>query len=262
MRMRCIEFSLTCDPVLHNLSRFWDLHLGEQRCIIQNRIRELGHEGDDGLVDYLLEVLSGTAARSGERDGIDRRVERNVIETYADRNCTSELRCECCGYHFRAEDISPRKRAIAVDAGLSLSNFIEPRRLEDDLKPISREGKDRLFLRLELDHVIPRLGLGSSTTQNIRLLCSFCNSGKSHYRYPGEAIAESISASASYAFGTTDSATWIARTAVTAILMNQRKSEVSDHTYRSSELTVRFRGGTLGQWLVPWNLEVVAYVDF
>jgi len=268
IRTRCIELSLACDPVLRDLSRFWDMHLGNHRNLIRLRIQELGMAPEnDELIEQLVECLGSNTARNGCFDAIDRRVERLVIETYCDRNGTTELRCECCGYHFRSEDVNPRRRAVAEDAGLVLAEFIDPRRLEDDLKPVSREGKDRFFLQLELDHVVPRLGLGASTKGNLRLLCAFCNLGKTHYKYPGEAIAECISASASLSFGTTASATWIARTAVNAILTHSRSSQLSSANYCSTELTVRFRScndrdSTGSDWLVPWNLQVLSYEDF
>ena len=56
-RVRCLELFLVCDSVLRELSRYWELHLGEHRAVIRDRMHELGIEADDELVEHLVEAL-------------------------------------------------------------------------------------------------------------------------------------------------------------------------------------------------------------
>lgn len=259
---RAIELYLSCDLQLRDLSRFWEMYAGQHRTLIKQRLAELGFEkNDEKLVEDLFHMLGSDSARQSKQQSVDTVTERRLFETYEQRNKTSQLRCELCGYHFSRPDLSAPRRLIAENSGLTLADFIEPRRREDDFKPIGKTGNDRDFLRLEIDHVIPRLGLGGTTLCNLQVLCAFCNAGKTHYRYAGEMAAECISASASHLFRTTESITWLSRGFVAAVSNADRRSMHSRLSYNQTELSVRFKPNTESHWLVPWNFIVVSYDD-
>jgi len=183
--------ALLCHPDIHAIAVSWDRLLGRHQRVLESRLAKLGIPSPpEEFVRYLLSCLGSYNARRNNSDQISPAVERTAIESYEARNQSVEFRCECCGYHFREEDMSSRRLAISEECGLSCAEFIDPRRSEDIVKPISSPGsKDRCYTKLELDHVVPQSSLGWASEDNVRVLCRFCNSGKDCYMRPMEAYS-------------------------------------------------------------------------
>lgn len=206
---------------------------------------------------HLLSCLGSYNARRNLCDTISPITESEVISSCFQRNHSRKLRCECCGYHFRTEDVNSRRKAIADDLQVEFSDYIDPRRAEDPLKPISTPGsKNRYYTRLELDHVVPQSSLGWGMEDNIRVLCRFCDSGKDCYHLSLEPYSIMLANSLAIAYRDLSQ---IGRTLVTTVATLRhfgRHCTVcgSEH---DKEFTIRFRRerATSSEWFMPCNLR-------
>ena len=262
LRARSVELAILCHPKISYISTNWDRFLGRHKKILEVRLKEIGFtEVSNHFLNHLLGCLGSYNARRNQGDAISQRTESEVFSSYLKRYYSRKLRCECCGYQFCTEDVNSQRKAIADDLQLEFSDYIDPRRAEDPLKPISTPGsKDRYYTRLELDHVVPQSSLGWGTEDNIRILCRFCNSGKAGYLHSLEPYSSLLANSLAFAYR--DSAQ-IGRTLVTTVAALRhfgRLCSICGSGY-DKEVTVQFRSerATNSGWFMPCNLQVTCY---
>jgi hypothetical protein len=262
LRSRAVELALLCDPVLKSIAMSWERLLGRHQEVLEQRMADLGFESvPNEMMQFLLACLGSYHARRRKRDEISQQTEQVVFQTYSRRTGTQELRCECCGYHFRDNDMNSRRCALAQECNLLFSNFIDPRRAEDELKPISTPNtKDRYYTRLELDHVIPQATLGWGTSENIRILCRFCNAGKDLYAKPLEPISVILANSLAATYRDVGRMGQTLVTVVAALRANGGTCQLCRTTSNKAEITAMANNnnGTYG-WFVPWRLRVACY---
>lgn len=263
LKARLGETAILCHPKIRRIARFWEQFLGRQESVIRKALCDIGlSDPPDDLVSFITGCLGSYRARKGFRDKISWDVERSVFEEFAKRRESTELRCEMCGYHFREGDLNSRRAALASEFALDLANSVDPRREGDLFKPVSLDGKDKYFTKLELDHIIPIAALGWSDADNIQILCRFCNSGKLHFLYPFESISPLIASSLGVAYETIVNPNRLSYGVVSTLWSSGRVCSVSGKSSGESELTVCFRereGRVENEWFVPWNLEVRSY---
>jgi hypothetical protein len=261
LECRLLETRLLCDAQIRHIAFFWDLYLGRHQQVVAERLSQLGipADGIEDLAELICQRLSSYSARQNSSAVVPITAEVSLFEDYPDRTGIRHLRCECCGYHFRFNDMSSRRSSLASDAGLILADAIDARREGDDLKPMSVEGKDRSYLQLEIDHDVPWSALGSATADNLRFLCRFCNRGKSNFAYAYESLSLSVASSLGWAYRD-DEAKRLHNTVVAALRLSEGICSVSGATQREAELTVRFnRKSSASNWLMPWHLDVISY---
>lgn len=194
--LRLLETSLLHDRSLQTLMRRWNALSGQAHDIVRDRLRELCTVATppEEVVDYLVKLLGGTAARLGRRTSDYGQYLPSIFEQAAACHPRAELRCTSCGYHFRAEDLGAERRNLAKAAGLMFSREWRPERKEnrDPWKPLFTPGRDSrktFYTQLTIDHIVPEEGLGSSEPDNLAVMCNFCNAGKMAYRRPLEPLS-------------------------------------------------------------------------
>lgn len=253
---RMLETAVLADPSIRDVARYWEMHLGCHEDVVRARLDAIGVAPTDAFVRFIVGCLDSWHARKSRREAIDPETEREVFERYRVLR-GSQLRCEVCGYHFLEDDLNSRRAGMSSEAGLELGTFLHPGREIDDLKPISSTGMDRHFTGLEIDHIVPQVGLGSSRSVNLALLCRFCNLGKSGYLHPLEGLSDFIASSLVSAYNTTPGAPGATVCIVACLRQSGGVCEVSGGTVSEVELSVRPRSGS--KWLVPWKLQPVSY---
>jgi hypothetical protein len=187
--LRLCETHILANPGIAKLIDVWDNILGSAQERITAHITEmLGVEPDSDLVNHVFRCLNGSAARRGRSSGAHQLSLQDVLERLAvDAGGRKSLRCECCGYAFRYKDLNKDKIRAVLDAGLTLENYLFPGRANDEYKPTQRN--EQSFTQFSIDHLVPEETLGWSESDNLQILCMFCNSGKLAYRRPLECIS-------------------------------------------------------------------------
>jgi len=250
--------ALLCEPVFVELAAYWDLYLGRHREEVRRRLESrLGFADPPAtLISFLHRGLESWNARLARRDIVNPLVERSVFETYSER-VGPELRCEICGYHFTTADLTSLRRSLCEEFGLRLANRVHPLREGDAWKPLSTSGKARDYARLELDHVVPISALGQGTAANLAVLCRHCNFGKDGHLFPLESVSMFAVGALNTAYAGSSYQASSIPAVVACMLLNGSRCEQSNRTSAEAELTVRPRHDT--RWLVPWELQCVAY---
>jgi 5-methylcytosine-specific restriction endonuclease McrA len=243
---RVIETCLLGDSALAPIARLPDVYLAQAEELIKERIDELGL-GElltHADVQYLRSLLVSGVPKTGHEavgEGLLVRLFQHI------RSTQRELRCGICGYHFRSEDLSGRRLALAQQFEFEYARTISTRRVSDSLKPY-------LETRLEVDHVVPRLGWGPSRLENLQILCQFCNRGKLAYRRPLESLSALIAASLPPLDGLPP--LWAVRhILVSAWRSRDGRCEACFRDNGEVELSVSRCEG----WFTPWTLRVVCY---
>ena len=259
IRVRLFLSAILCHPLVRDIAMCWERYLGRHEELLKDRLQRVGvADPSEDVVRVLLACLSSYNARFNKRDEISSHTELAVFEAYANEAC--ELRCECCAYHFRAADLSSRRLSLCDDFGLRLAPSWDPNREEDDLKPLSTPGsKDKYYLKLELDHAVPQAALGWSTSDNIQVLCRFCNSGKDCFSFPLEPLSIIAANSLAVSYGDIPKIGRTITTSVAALRWNGPRCYECG-SQGEKEVTVEFnakKGESL--WFVPWRLRVVCY---
>src|SRR5262249_13183365 len=154
------------------LIEVWDGVVGTARERIENHLNEiLGGPADPDLVTHVFRCISGSAAQRHRHSGDHMYYFDDVLARIrASANVSpAALRCECCGYHFRAKDIANNRVRTVLDAGFIFDKYLFPGRSTDSYKPIIR-GKDDSLTRLSVDHIVPQETLGWSEADNLEVL--------------------------------------------------------------------------------------------
>ncbi len=261
--LRVIETHTLADEELLHLSRYWDSHLGRERVLISERLQALfGVEPPPELVEHVRSCLEVQAWRKPPRARVSQDLLTRLFERAAGHNGRSELRCELCGFHFRPEDLGQPRRDVAEDLEIKLSTYLDPRRKEDPLKPLSTSGDRSLSLtQLTVDHLVPVAGFGWTELSNLRVLCQFCNGGKLSYRRGLEAVAPVVAASLQAVPEDRPHSILRQVAVVAAIASGGQRCGACGRSVADVELTVRLgrQGGSHRCWLVPWNVDAVCY---
>jgi hypothetical protein len=259
---RIVETRLLSDQRIREIAGFWELYLGRQEQMIRERLVELGVVTNlDELTRHLFELIGSYSSRTGETGSITPVSEYGLFEAYTSRSASPELRCECCGYHFRERDLNPRRLAIAASLGLGFAECIHPKRLLDEFKPTSISTRDDAYLQMEIDHDVPWAALGRPDADNLRVLCRLCNRGKGLFVYSLESLSMSVATSLLHSYRI-DEKYRLLVSVVSALRYADGVCALSGAKVSNNELTVRLRKrnqATDSEWLVPWNLEVVSY---
>jgi len=259
IRVRLFVSAILCHPLVRDIASCWDRYLGRHEEVLRDRLLRVNvPDPSEELVRFVLACLSSYNARFNKRDEISSYTEIAVFEAYAAK--ATELRYQCCAYQFRAADLSSRRLSLCDDFGLRLASSWQCRREVDDLKPLSTPGtKDKHYLKLELDHVVPQAALGWSTSDNIRILCRFCNSGKDCFSSALEPLSVIAANALAVSYGDIPKVGRTITTTVAALRWygpNCSKCGAQGE----KEVTVEFdatKGDAL--WFVPWRLRVVCY---
>lgn len=254
--VRALETFLLADDKLLNIARYRTAFIGTEEEIIRNRLREILHvDPPASVVTHFRKCLTGSAAASPAKTSPNRETERQVLMSTIAEHPQKQLRCAICGYHFTENDIKGAgRREICEESGGQLADAKHPRRLDDELKP-------REYTRLELDHVVPELGLGWTEKDNLQVLCQFCNNGRLAFRRSLEPLSTLVAGSLGvFPSGRNHSITRQAAS-VAAIAQSGGICSNCHKTSNDVELTVRLRTCEEGSrlWFVPWNVEVVCY---
>lgn len=261
--LRLIETSILSSKEITRIYRLWGTYSGRQRETIRKVLETKGiNDSHNDLTDAIYNYLA--AERSISRS-ITNQDKKNTIEAYKSRTKSEQLRCEICGYHFTQNDVSPLVSQIASDCNLVVANFIHPSRFEDDFKPISSDNKDRVFLKLEFDHIIPRSIMGFNLANNLQVCCRFCNLGKSNFVYSLEPIYQLINSSLRFSYPKIEKVednklfSNLATTFVSTVRFHRDKFKAHSF-FHEKELTVKFKDDSkIGKNFSPWNLDVVSY---
>ena len=192
--LRAIETRLLSEPRMRSLAQNWESLLGQADDIIADVLtRTTGRIPDAMTVRYFKDCVRSKASRTGEKDSIPRTIVSDAVARVIKRTNDGELRCESCGYHFRAEDIGQERRDAIAPLKPTFAKYWHPKRLTDALKPTEING--RSITALTIDHITPEAGFGWTSLSNLAVLCEFCNRAKLIYRSPFEPISTVIAAS-------------------------------------------------------------------
>lgn len=263
LRERLTLHFVLCDPRIREVAKFWDLYLGRHENLVRSRMEELKIPCTERFISELLSCLEVASARvmHGRGGGYSNWAERSVFEGYSRDSENLELRCQCCGYWFIESDLSDSRKRTAFDLGLTLAPHVDPRRESDQLKPLSIEFKDRVLTRLEIDHVRPVAGLGTNDPENLRILCRFCNEGKSHYLLPIENISIITANSLIFSYPVAGAGRLIIPAIYAAMANSNGRCGRCGDSISSTEVTCKFSINldTESSLLIPPLLEVVCY---
>ena len=158
----------------------------------------------------------------------------------------TEVRCQCCGYHFRYSDVDGRRAAMIGSLEITLSSSMHPDRVVD---PVKRP----IMTKLEVDHIVPRAGWGGTEVSNLQILCQLCNQGKSIYTAGLEAL--SVIAAGSYSLNS--SIEYYPNRTIFYAALNEAGSKCQrcDADASMAELTV----APTSEWFTPWTAVVTCY---
>jgi hypothetical protein len=256
--LRAIEMRLLSDPELRQLALLWEIYIGDSERIISDRVATLtGKQPSREVVLYLKSCIRGHASRYGTKQTIPDAFIQEVLINSVQRHHARQLRCACCGYHFRTEDIGERRRNLIENEDPEYAKTLHPLRIEDELKPWTT-GK-RLLTELTVDHLTPEAGLGWTDVDNLSVLCFFCNAGKSIYRRSTEALSTLVAASLQ-ASPSQRAHSMPRQIAVVAAIASAGQCMTCKSSIIDTELTIRLPEETNGvRWLVPWSCDVVCY---
>jgi 5-methylcytosine-specific restriction endonuclease McrA len=260
--LRSIETYLLTDKELLKISEYWDSVYPRADELIEDRIRKLtGVQPSDELVKYCRNCLGSYAARAGRTGGSYDTVPNfiRLLEDIKEKWDTVEVRCRICGFHFREQDISPWKKDLIDERHFVLAKYLHPKRQTDTIK--STIVKQTPLTRLEIDHIVPREGLGWDSVDNLRITCRFCNNGKLAFRRALEPLSTVI-AGAFCCFPDGREHTILRQvSAVSAIQSAGGKCSSCSRDIRDRELTVIPQNidDESRMWFVPWNVQVLCY---
>ncbi len=218
-------------------------------------LRVLGAESSPG---YLATLVRRTRVAARRLDNIGDPVnEANVLDT-AIRDDGS-LRCAYCGYQFRLQDV---RESLLVQISPELIDWateISPGRARDQWKPVrtvNRQGAPHTWTDLEIEHCVPEVALGPSTSDNLTIACRWCNQGKAMYRSFAEIAPGNVAVSLSSIH--TPWSLWYVQRAFYAAVTRASECETCRATPASVELTVRPQQQRAGLRAPAWP-AVVCY---
>lgn len=186
-----IEVTLIADGEIIKILQYWDMLAPRAEELISRRLEErCGSPPPSELAAHLAKRLRGSAARRGRGRGEQHQFYEQILENLSRRTTNLQLRCQCCGYHFRRRDLNDGQLRVADRLGLAFAETIHPGRNEDPLKPIQTQNRlQEQLTKLTIDHVTPELRLGWTYPDNLECLCAFCNQAKLAYRRPLETVS-------------------------------------------------------------------------
>jgi hypothetical protein len=238
---------LVTDDSLALIRQFPSMYLGESAERINSRLTEMGV--DDVSRRELVPKLKAMLARGQENQAPVGSGSLQALFARIARSGSDKLRCKSCGYHFRAADMGAMRKRLIESVGLEFSQGIILERLSDPIKT-------PLFTALEIDHIIPRVGWGSSDASNLQVLCQLCNQGKLIFESGFECISLIAASSYSLNFGMD----YLPNRTVfyASMSMNDSRCMLCETTAQESELTIVPRS----HWFTPWTVDVVCYHCF
>ena len=235
-----IEATLLSDVGFIRMIRYWEMIRPRSESLIKERIQILcGIEPSQDLVQHVLKCLSGTSAKKGRGKGEQHQFYDALLEKCAEQTTRGELRCNCCGYHFRRKDLNEAQNKVVDRLGIVLAATVHPGRNEDPLKPLqSRTKFQEPLTKLTIDHVTPELRFGWTYPDNLAILCTFCNQAKLAYRRPLDAVSI-FCAGALSDFWVDDPATRVRDMIMVAIIRaNNSSCHICKNNWAEIELTV------------------------
>jgi hypothetical protein len=259
--LRALETFILADHELLNLARYHQLFLGRESEYISDRVGKLlGAKPPDEFVSYLQRCLTSFAATNGGKAGLSSFLDKLVLQNAIGQHPRREIRCAICGYHFRASDVGSRLDIIEeLDA--VLAETIEPRRLEDELKPAIPIRGNTPYTLLELDHVVPEEGFGWTEADNIQIACRFCNGGRLIFRRGLEPVSTMVAGSLGAHPPSRTHRMTRQVIIVSKLVTANGVCAFCGKSRQDVELTVQLRDEHVASrmWFVPWNLEVTCY---
>jgi hypothetical protein len=244
---RVILGRLVTDRSLELLRRYPNIYAGESSQRINARLVELGITGarKQDLVPKLKGMLSRGMPMKFNGPVVGEGTVRALLSRIAAAG-VEYLRCASCGYHFRRCDMNSSRRKMIDDVGLRLSDAMRTERSGDPIKSSS-------FTQLEVDHIIPRVGLGPSDVSNLQVLCQLCNQGKMIFETGFESL--SILAAAAYSFNFAMSYKPNRTIFYACLFVNGRRCNRCGRSSAQQELTIE----PLEEWFTPWTVRVACY---
>lgn len=267
---RLVEIGIIRDPKIQALGNRWAALSVQAPSIVKNRIQELtGTVPPDKTVAHIVNILGGSAAQHGRRVIPYEQYLPDLFARQALRHPRKELRCTVCGYHFTATDLNDQRKLHAENQQLVLAESAPIGRITDVWKPqivqvAAGGGKTRPkpVTGLTIDHMVPEEGLGWAGSENLELLCEFCNVGKLAYRWALEPVSQ-FGAGGLSDYPPGRALNKMAQTTVVSALRYSGGHCQQCSAHRDDvELTVRpfpeyGEGAVRG--LAPWNLNVLCY---
>lgn len=247
--LRAVEMEILGSDTLVDIALHPGIYKGSERKIIQRHLDALLGEAPLSLVDHFQKLVMSGVAGSSTKQSIKPHEQSVFRQT---RKEARQLRCFCCGYHFTRADLGPDRLELATELDFELAENKLSRRIRDPWKPNSES-------QLELDHWIPEAGLGPTNAGNLRTLCKFCNTRKFIWRWPAEALSQTVAA-ALLTLGDSNSGRGhrAATHAVFFSIATAGKCGVCGALPQTTELTLGVKN-RMKQVTVPWKLRTVCY---
>lgn len=255
---KTIITKILCHKDIKEIALYWNLYLGRHLEIIRERLVLIGiKKPTEQLVIEVKRRLQSQYARASKKRSFTLQTERDLFENYH-RKRGVQLRCEICGYHFREQDLSPQRLAIAEEYNFQFAYLINENRLNDQYKPFDDGSGEQKMLKLEIDHEVPVSFLGSYDPENLLILCYFCNRGKYHYTYPAEALPSFLNYTIASEYDRNNEPAYLMTTVVSAFRIANGMCTATRVSNKEDELTVITDQSKMGE-IGPWRFRVVSY---
>ena len=255
---KTIITKILCHKDIKEIALYWNLYLGRHLEIIRERLVLIGiKKPSEQLVIEVKRRLQSQYARASKKRSFTLQTERDLFENYH-RKRGVQLRCEICGYHFREQDLSPQRLAIAEEYNFQFAYLINENRLNDQYKPFDDGSGEQKMLKLEIDHEVPVSFLGSYDPENLLILCYFCNRGKYHYTYPAEALPSFLNYTIASEYDRNNEPAYLMTTVVSAFRIANGMCTATRVSNKEDELTVITDQSKMGE-IGPWRFRVVSY---
>lgn len=260
---RMSEVAILTDSEIRSIGDRWSIFKANADVLLRDRIEDItGVTPPDLLIKRIAKVLSGDAFQISRKRNKQGDYFHGVLMRIERSSPTHELRCENCGYHFRAKDIGKDKLKKVCKTNLKLAKYLYPGRTEDNMKPSQYSiGSNASPTDLELDHIIPEELLGWTDESNLAILCQFCNRGKLAHELPLEQLSSFVVAGlADYPLGRPSNR--LHNTVVSATLSAQggvcHRCEASKLEKEMTVIKIT-RVGEHTNSFAPWNLMTTCY---
>ena len=209
----------------------------------------LGTEPSPSYLEALVRRTRIAARRLENRgDPVD---EASVVEGAVGND--GSLRCAYCGYHFMLEDVREKLLNQVSPERFTWATTISAARLRDPWKPVrttNRQGEVHPWTTLEIEHRVPEVALGPSSSDNLTIACRWCNQGKTMFRSYAEIVPGNLAVCLS-SLHEEWSLRYVQR-AFYAAVTRAGRCEACGSTARQQELTVRARQVRAGLRAPAW----------
>ncbi|WP_028463442.1 HNH endonuclease signature motif containing protein [Nocardia sp. 348MFTsu5.1] len=251
--VRILEMALLSNVEMMSLLRSPAVYVGREATEVRRILEAVGiADPSDPLMNFFVETIRGGVVRKDGKVKIPLDIFEDILKKNYDPS--DELRCGDCGYHFRSDDMSADRYAIAVSSNFMLARDTPAERFRDKWKPSKAE-----YRRLTVDHIRPEMALGPTKVSNLRAVCGFCNTRRKIARRQWEILGSRVG-SALCALTGGERHQWARESAVYFAICDQGRCEVCHRQSDLVELTAIPKHGDY-KWtgVLPWQLSARCY---